>query len=198
MERHLELMREAMAAEAEGQRALLAGESAKAALDNAAGLYRASWEAAPAASYGRLIGMLKAAVIAGNPADAAAFARTAMPVDPPSPAAAYALAVAALVQGDDAAARVAAAKMHGGSPAFDRAARALDALAAREGSAYAAAVAEIVADFEGREAHLTGVPIADTAIMLECLAEPRGLASRPRSPLLPASSRPPSGRFRPA
>jgi hypothetical protein len=41
----------------------------------------------------------------------------------------------------------------------------------------------IVADFEGRDEHLTGVPIADTALMLERLAG--GLASRPASPLLP-------------
>jgi hypothetical protein len=44
----------------------------------------------------------------------------------------------------------------------------------------------IVEDFEGREAHLTGVPIADTALMLERLAERRGLAAHPESLLLPA------------
>jgi uncharacterized protein len=42
-----------------------------------------------------------------------------------------------------------------------------------------------VADFETREEHLTGVPIADTALVLERLAEPRGLAVYPLSPLLP-------------
>src|SRR3954447_17483697 len=59
MEPHLELMREAMAADGAAQRALLAGESAEAGFGRAAELYRASWEEAPAASYGRLIGMLK-------------------------------------------------------------------------------------------------------------------------------------------
>ena len=196
MERHLELMREAMAAEAEAHRALLAGEPAAEGLLAAAGLYRASWQAAPSTSYGRLIGMLKAAVMAGDAAEAAVYVRTEVPADPPSPAAGYALAIAALAQGDDAAARTAAGRRRGGSAAFDRTAAAIDGLAARDGAAYAAALAEIVADFEGREDHLTGVPIADTAFMLECLAEPRGLASRPRSPLLPPS-RTPSRRFRP-
>jgi hypothetical protein len=198
MERHLELMREAMATEGDAQRALLAADpAATAGLRAAADLYRASWEAAPAASYGRLIGMLKAAVIAGDATEAAAYAREQVLGASPSPAAAYALAIAALVQGDDAGARTAVARMRGGSPAFDRAAAAADALAVRDAAAYASALGEIVADFEGREDHLTGIPIADTAIMFECLAQPRGMASRPQSPLLPASSRPPSGRFRP-
>jgi hypothetical protein len=46
-------------------------------------------------------------------------------------------------------------------------------------------VAAIVADFEGRDEHLTGVPIADTALMLERLAGARGLAAHPASALLP-------------
>lgn len=96
---HADLLRDALAAEARGQRALLAGEPAVAALREAAELYRASWEVAPPRSYGRLIGMLKAAVIAGADAEA-----------------------------------------------------------------YGAAVRAIVADFEGRDEHLTGVPIADTAL----------------------------------
>ena len=40
-------------------------------------------------------------------------------------------------------------------------------------------------DFAAREAHLTGVPIADTAVMLETLAVPRRMACRPASPLVP-------------
>jgi hypothetical protein len=43
-----------------------------------------------------------------------------------------------------------------------------------------------VRDFEGRDAHLTGVPIADTALMLEALAAPRGMTARVDSPLMPA------------
>ena len=76
MEPHLELMREAMAREGDAQRALLAGEPAAAGLRAASELYRSSWEVAPTASYGRLIGMLKAAVIGGDPEGAAAYTRT--------------------------------------------------------------------------------------------------------------------------
>ena len=42
-----------------------------------------------------------------------------------------------------------------------------------------------MADFAGRDAHLTGVAIADTAVMLEAFAAPRGMAANPPSPLLP-------------
>ena len=76
--------------------------------------------------------------------------------------------------------------MREGSAAFGRAADAISGLAARDGDAYAAAVRAIVSDFEGRDEHLTGVPVADTALMLERLAEPRGLAAHPASALLPA------------
>ena len=53
-------------------------------------------------------------------------------------------------------------------------------------AAYRAAVDAIVADFAARSEHLTGVPIADTALMLERLAAERGMAAGVRSPLLPA------------
>jgi hypothetical protein len=185
---HRELQSDAVAAEGRAHRALLAGDTdaARDALREAAGLYRASWEVAPPRSYGRLIGMLKAAVIAGDARAEAAYVRAQVEPDAESPAAGYAVAVAALVEGDDGAAEDAAAGMRGASPAFARTADAIAALARRDGDAYGAALDAIVADFEGRDAHLTGVPIADTALMLERLAEPRGLARRPRSPLLPA------------
>jgi hypothetical protein len=75
--------------------------------------------------------------------------------------------------------------MAAGGEAFARTAAALAALAARDEAAYAAALRAVIADFEARDLHLTGVPIADTALVLERLAEPRDLAQRPRSPLLP-------------
>lgn len=184
---HADLLREAIATEGTGQRALLAGDDAagRDSLGRAAALYRASWEVAPPASYGRLIGMLKAAVIAGDADDAAAYARQQIAPDADSPPARYAVAIATLVEGDDAAARDAAAAMRSGSPEFQRAAAAIDAIAAGDSGSYAEAVDAIVADFEGRAEHLTGVPIADTAVMLERLAEPRGLSRRPVSPLIP-------------
>ena len=62
---------------------------------------------------------------------------------------------------------------------------ALRALAAGDGDAYAHAIAAIEADFAAREEHLTGVAIADTAVMLELIAAERGLAAKLASPLVP-------------
>jgi hypothetical protein len=185
---HADLLREAIAVEAVGHRALLDGDADEAtrALRSAAGLYRASWEAAPPASYGRLIGLLKASILAGDARAEAAYAAAQIPAEADSPPAAYARAIAALIGDDDPTARTATGAMRAGSPPFARAADAIAALADRDPKAYAAAVTAIVEDFAGREAHLTGVPIADTALMLERLALPRGLACHPATPLLPA------------
>ena len=183
---HVEEMEAAIRADGEGLRALLDGddERARERLAEAVARYRASWELAPPRSYGRLVGMLKAAVIAGDAGEVAAYARSQVP-EADSPPSAYVLAIAALVEGDDAAAPAAADGMRAGSPAFGRAADAIEALAGGDAGAYGAAVRAIVADFEGRSEHLTGVPVADTALMLEALAEPRGLAAHPQSALLP-------------
>jgi glycerate 2-kinase len=178
---------EALALEAEGQRLLLAGDAAGGAerLEAASERYRASWEHAGPRSFGRLVGMLKAAVIAGDARSAAVYAREQLGPDGVSPPSWYALAIAAAALGDDAEAARAAAQMRGGGDAFARTADALGALARRDAAAYTAALRAIVADFEARPAHLTGVPFADTALVLERLAAPRGLAAYPASSLLP-------------
>jgi len=186
--RDRELLDEALAVEGRAHRALLDGddEAARTSLRAAAALYRASWEAAGPASFGRLIGMLKAAVIAGDGVAEATYANGQIGSDAASPPAEYARAIAALVLGEDDDALAAAEGMRAGSPAFVRAADAVAALATRDGEAYEQALAAIVEDFESRDAHLTGVAIADTALMLERLAESRGIAAHPSSPLLPA------------
>jgi hypothetical protein len=188
------LLERAIEREGEAHRLLLAGdhERARPALADAAALYRRSWEEAPPRSFGRLVGMLKAAVLAGDARDAAAYVRDAVP-DPDSSASWYAAGLAALVLGEDDAALRAAAQMRAGSDAFARTADAVEALARRDAAGYARAVEQIVADFERREEHLTGVPIADTALMLERLAARRGIAAELRSRLLPVSSGDPPG-----
>jgi hypothetical protein len=186
---HRALQVAAVEADAAAQRRLLAGDDAGAApfLREAERLYRESWAVAPPGGYGRLVGMLKAAILRGDGAAAAAFARPALGGAEASPTAAYALALAALVQGDDDAAAEAARRMAAGGEAFARTALALAALARRDAPCYGEALRAVIADFETRDLHLTGVPIADTALVLECLAEPRGLAQRPSSPLLPGT-----------
>jgi predicted CoA-binding protein len=178
---HEDAMREAIAADGEAHRALLAGEDAREPLRHAADAYRRSWEAAPPRSFGRLVGYAKASILAGeNPAP---YVRDQLREGADSPPAHWALALAALSDGDDASAH--AEGMRAGSEAFGRAADAVAALSAGDREAYAGAIAAIVGDFEAREEHLTGVPIADTALVLDRLAERRGMAVHPRSPLLP-------------
>jgi hypothetical protein len=179
-------MEAAIRLDGEGQRLLLegSGDAGAARLLEAATHYRRSWELAPPRSYGRLVGMLKAAVIVGDAAEAAAYARRQVG-EADSPPGHYVVAMAALVSGDDEAARAAADGMRAGSPAFGRAADAIAAIAGGDGAAYDEAVRAIVADFEARDEHLTGVPIADTALMLERLAKARGLAAGVESALLP-------------
>ncbi|MEA2298879.1 MAG: hypothetical protein QOF77_1815 [Solirubrobacteraceae bacterium] len=187
-EAHRELMAAAIAREEIAHRAALAGEleASRAAFRDAAASYRASWESASPTSFGRLVGMLKAAILAGDAADEAAYVeRTLAGGDATSPTAAYAQAIAGLVLGDDRRAAEWARSMRGASPAFERTATAILALAAADAAAYRTAVEEIVGDFASRESHLTGVPIADTALMLEELARPRGLAVGLDGPLTP-------------
>ncbi|MGI8461278.1 MAG: hypothetical protein ACR2OC_06520 [Solirubrobacterales bacterium] len=180
---------EALEREREAQELLLAGdeESAKPVLGEVAALYRRSWELAPPGAYGRLAGMLQAAILAGDAEPEAAFARAEVR-SPSSPASEWVLALAGLVLGDYRAAGRAAERIEGGDGAFDRAADAVAALAAGDRDRYAAALVAIVADFESRDEHLTGVAIADTALVLERLAEPRGLAVRPNSRVMPQQS----------
>jgi hypothetical protein len=132
-ERHWELAAAAVR-DGEGQRALLAGDTrtAEAAFAAAADLYRQSWDLAPPGSYGRLVGMMKAAVLAGDGAAEAQYVRAALSDGgADSPAASYARAIAALVLGDDATAVRSAAVMRTGSDAFTRAADAIAAVASR-------------------------------------------------------------------
>lgn len=192
MKHHQELLTAAIERDGDGQRALMAGDhqDAREAFLSAADLYRESWEEAPPRSYGRLVGLLKATVLSGDdPREAADYVRRALAGDPDadgSATASYALALAALIAGDDDEAARRAEAMRGGSEAFDRTAMAIAGLAEDDGDAYAAAIREIVHDFEQRSAHLTGIAIADTALALERLAAPRGLAAGVRSEVLPA------------
>lgn len=189
MKRHQELLTEAIERDGVAQRALFAGDRAAArdAFAEAADLYRRSWELAPPTSYGRLIGMLKAAVLAGDGADHARYVRAALAEDESdSPAAAYARALAGLIAGDDQAAHGFSQAMRTGSEAFGRTADAIAALSTGDRVGYGAAVAQIVRDFELRSEHLTGVAIADTALVLERLAAGKGLAAGISSRVLPA------------
>jgi hypothetical protein len=171
----------ALAAEADAYRELLAGGDAAAAFGRARDAYLASHAETGPASWGRLLGALKMAILAGAGAEAIARQAVAETGDAGSPASAYArsLALVCLREEPDVGAMVAA----GG--AFARTGRALRALAGSDAAGYTAALHEILADFEARDRHLSGVAVADTVLVLERLAEERGMAVRPQSPLVP-------------
>jgi hypothetical protein len=188
VDEHRELQDAAVAADAVAYRCLLAGDAAAArrSLLSAASLYRASWDAAPPGGYGRLVGMLKAAILADDATGAARFVLAALADHDSSPTAAYARALAYLVAGEDAAAGRQADVMREGGDAFARTAMAITALADGDAAQYAGALRAVVSDFEQRSLFLTGVAIADTALVLERLAAPRGLRQQLDSVLVPA------------
>jgi hypothetical protein len=170
------------------QQALLAGDraGARVAFAEAAELYRQSWEEAPPSAYGRLVGMLKSAVLAGGGESEARYARDALlDADPESVTAAYARALAALILGEDDVALACASRMSTGGEAFGRSAEAIAAIASSDRGRYGAALAAIVRDFEARTEHRTGVAIADTALVLATLAAGRGIVAAVHSPVLP-------------
>jgi hypothetical protein len=182
-------MTAAVEREGAAQRALLSGDrgEARCAFADAAALYRQSWEVAPPSAYGRLVGMVKASVLAGGGAAEASFVRATLgDRDPESVTASYAQALAALILGSDDDARVWAARMGTGDDAFGRTGQAIAALAAHDGGSFSVALAAIVRDFEQRAEHLTGVAIADTALMLSELGARRGMNTALDSPVLPA------------
>src|SRR5436190_20534427 len=131
--KHQELMTAAVERDGDGQRALLAGDrdAARAAFAAAAVLYRQSWVQAPPTAYGRLVGLLKASVLAGGGAESEArYVLDALrDADRDSSTASYARAVAALILDEDADARAWAQRMGAGTDAFGRTAEAIDAIA---------------------------------------------------------------------
>lgn len=157
---------------------LMAGdpEGATEWLPRAAARYRESWDAgAPPDAWGRPIAAMKALLLAGDDAsEAARWALDAGTAEAESPIGRYAGTLALLVVGRDEEAAAVAATLGDGFP--QDVAGALRALAAGDGEAFATAVAAVRRSFEEREAFLEDVPVADTALVLEVLAERRGLA----------------------
>lgn len=179
-----------MAASSAALAHLMQGEADEAAtwFATSAETYRASWEDAPPESWGRPIGALKAVVLAGDmtaAVETATWAASLGAEKSDSLIARYAAALAALVLGHDReAARLAEALSVDHS--FPGAtAAALSALAHREPARYREAVCAVLVDFESRTDFLEDLPVADTVLVLEALAERRGLAVRPASGLLP-------------
>jgi hypothetical protein len=172
----------ALAAEASAYRSLLEGGDAGPALVGARDAYLASHAETGPASWGRLVGALKMAILAGDGAEQIARQALREVGDTDTAASDYLRALAQVTLGE---APVVETMLAAGEP-FARTGRALAALAGGDRVGYERALGEIVADFECRDQHLSGVAIADTALVLERLAGPRGMAVHPASPLVPA------------
>jgi len=158
--------------------------------------YRESWDDAPAGSWGRPIGMLKADLL-GEDSDGAvrdaAWTLGLGAAEAESPIGRYASCLALLVLGRDEEARVLAdgLRTHEGFPSD--VGDALATIAARDPVDYTEAVESVLASFESREEYLEDLPVADTVLVLQALAGRRGLAAELSSPLLPTAGVRPLG-----
>jgi hypothetical protein len=189
--RQKQLVRVAMAAGGAGLARLMQGRRAEAAgwFARSAERYRESFEQAPPESWGRLIGAVKARVLAGDWDGAAEDARWALghrPGESASPIGRYAAALSSLVVGEDAQAAELAQWLQAELEGFpEPVADALAALSNRDAEAYGTAVGRVLESFETREDYLEDIPVADTVLVLEALADRRGIAATPTSQLLP-------------
>jgi hypothetical protein len=138
--------------------------------------YRESWDAGAASdAWGRPLGAIKALLIAGDDASAAArWALDGGAAEAESPIGRYAGVLALLVLGRDDEAAVLAAGLGAEFPAG--VAAALVAIATGDGHAYRPAIAAVRRDFETRGDFLEDVPVPDTALALEALAAARDLS----------------------
>ena len=188
-ERQRQLTRLGNAAWAAGLSLLMLGRrvEADAWLLRAADRYRESWPNAPAGSWGRPIGAMKARLIAGDSQGALEDARWALDAGAAaseSPIGRYAAALAHLVLGEDAVAGELAATFHDRDNFPAPVADTLAALAVHDVRGYESAIRSLLADFEARDEFLEDVPVADTVLALQVLAESRGLTMALASPLL--------------
>ncbi len=177
-----------------GLSALMLGddEGAAALLRRAADEYRTSWDAAPGASWGRPIAMLRCRLIAGDTSGARADADAALAagaLEATGPIGGYCAALALLVLGRDEEAVPRAERIAAEGLDPVAVAHALDALARNDPPAYQEKRRRVLASFASREAYLEDVAVADTVLVLDALAAERGIEVEPlSSPLLPGAA----------
>jgi hypothetical protein len=192
-ERQRQLTRMGNAAYGTGLSLLMQGRPDEAGewLGRAAGRYRESWEHAPPGSWGRPIAALKCRLLAGDRGAAAEEARWALETGAAgaeSPIGRYAACLALLVLGRDGEARRHADALRTDGRFPEPVASTLAMLAAgTDAVGYVEAVEAVLESFETRAEFLEDVPVADTVLVLQALAEPRGLAAGLSSPTLPSA-----------
>jgi tetratricopeptide (TPR) repeat protein len=192
-ERQRQLTRMGNAAGGAGLALLMAGRREDAAdwFARAAERYRQSFADAPPGSWGRPIGAIKARILAGDwdaAAEEARWALDADAADAESPIGGYAAALAYLTLGDGERARVCADSIRTRDDFPAPVADALAFIAAGDVVGYTDAVEAVLESFETRDEYLEDIPVADTVIVLQALADKRGLRAELASPLLPGAS----------
>jgi hypothetical protein len=188
--RQRQLTRMGNAANGAGLALLMLGRTDEAAkwLGHAADRWRESFGDAPPGSWGRPIGAIKARLLARDRAgaeDAARWALEAGAAGSESPIGRYAAVLAHLALGQDDEARPLASSLRERDDFPNEVADALATLAAEDRSGYALAVEGVLESFETRDEYLEDVPVADTVMVLQALAEARGLRAELSSKLLP-------------
>jgi len=188
--RQKQLTRMGNAAGAAGLSLLMLGRGDEAAVwfARAAERYRESWPDAPHGSWGRPVGAIKSRILAGDWEGAAEDARWALEAgaaESGSPIGRYAAALACLVLEDWRGARIHAdyTRTHDGFPGD--VGDALAFIAVEDPIAYEESVEDVLESFETRTEYLEDIPVADTVVVLQALADRRGIAAELESPLLP-------------
>jgi hypothetical protein len=188
--RQRQLTRMGNAAAGAGLAGLMAGdtEEARAWFARAVDRYRESYELAPAGSWGRPIGILKARILASDWSGAQADARWTLDQGAEhakSPIGRYAATLALLVLGRDGDARVLADGLRTTDDFPESVGAALAYIAAQDPVGYVEAIEAVLESFETREEYLEDLPVSDTVIVLQALAARRDMAAELSSPLLP-------------
>jgi hypothetical protein len=166
-------------------------DDAREWFDRACERYRESWPDAPPGSWGRPIAILKARILAGDwsgaERDAAwTLEQGAGAAESPIGRYAAALAYAVLRQWEDM--RIAADALRLDESFPSEVAETLAFVASPDPVAYVEAVEAVLESFGTRDAYLEDLPAADTVLVLQALAERRGLArAQLDSELLPPS-----------
>ncbi|MBA3329370.1 MAG: hypothetical protein H0T39_00610 [Actinobacteria bacterium] len=188
--RQRQLTRMGNAAGGAGLALLMQGRHEYAAewLARAAERYRESFAGAPAESWGRPIGALKARLLARDRTGAKDEARWTLDLGAagaPSPIGRYAacLSLLALERWKEACPLADGLRTHEGFPAA--VGDALAMIAAEDPLGYVEAIEAVLESFETREEFLEDVPVADTVLVLQELAGRRGMAAALSSPRLP-------------
>jgi len=188
--RQRQLARMGNAAAGAGLAMLMAGDTTPARewFARAVQRYRESYDLAPAGSWGRPIGILKAQILGGDWEGAEADARWTLEqgaANAESPIGRYAGTLALLVLGRDEEARVLADDLRARDDFPSSVGDALAYIAAQDPLEYVEATEAVLESFEQREEYLEDLPVADTVLVLQALAARRDMSAELGSPLLP-------------